>query len=80
MEAILDFGRGRQKWLKSCSGEYVGGGGGGPEMKHQQLPPLSHLDGGGGEGGGVEVALQLFAFLIYVVLLLVPLSPFSILL
>jgi hypothetical protein len=27
MEAVLDFGRGRQKWLKSCDGEYVGGGG-----------------------------------------------------
>jgi hypothetical protein len=36
MEAVLDFGRGRQKWLKFCSGEYVGGGekGGGSPDKH----------------------------------------------
>ncbi len=28
-------------------------GGGGPEMRREQLPPLSHLDGGeGGRGGG----------------------------
>ena len=51
---------------------WVGGG----ETRREQLPPLSHLDG----GGGVEAALQLFALHMYVVLFLVPLSPFSILL
>jgi hypothetical protein len=49
MEAVLDFGRGRQKWLKSCNGEYVGEGGGGAEIDAGWLP-LSHLDGVGGEG------------------------------
>jgi hypothetical protein len=51
-------------------------GGGGVETRSEQLPPLSHLDG----GGGAEAALQLFALHMYVVLFLVPLSPFSILL
>jgi hypothetical protein len=50
MEAILAFGRGRQKWLISSSGECVGGEGGG---NRRSLPPLSHLLEAGVKGGGV---------------------------
>jgi hypothetical protein len=55
MEAILDFSRGRQNWLKSCYAECVGGGGGGNEARAAASVIAS------GWGGGVEVALQLFA-------------------
>jgi hypothetical protein len=54
MEAVLDLGRGQEKWLKSCMGSaWVGGG---AETDAGRLS-LSHLDG----GGGADVALQLFA-------------------
>ncbi len=76
MEAVLDFGRGCQNRLKSCSGECVGGGAG----NEARAAASVIASGWGGGGGGVEVALQLFALHIYVVLFLVPLSPFSILL
>ncbi len=49
MEAVLDFGRGRQKWLKSCNGEYVGGGGGGGNRRGPA--PLAAFIGGGCERG-----------------------------
>jgi hypothetical protein len=61
MEAVLDFGRGRQKWLKFCSGEYVGGGEGGgrslPSANPDNMAAGGATDarcGGGGrlEGGG----------------------------
>jgi hypothetical protein len=78
MEAVLDFGRGCQNLLQSCCGECVGwGGGAGNEVRAAASVIAS---GWGGGGGGVEVALHLFALHIYVVLFLVPLSPFSILL
>jgi hypothetical protein len=83
MEAVLNFGRGCQKWLQSCNGEWVGGGERGGGGDRRRLAPLITFIGGGVRGGGggeVEVALQLFAFHIHVVLFLVPLSPFSILL
>jgi hypothetical protein len=50
MEAILAFGRGRQKWLISSSGECVGWGGGGGNRR--SWPPLSHLLEAGVKGGG----------------------------
>jgi hypothetical protein len=52
MEAVLDFGQGRQKWLKFGHGEYVGGGG---ELKWSagQLAVITF--GEGSEGGGEEV-------------------------
>jgi hypothetical protein len=75
MEAVLDFGRGRQKRLKSCYGECMGGGG---RKRGASSCPRYRIWMGG--GGGEEAALQLFALHMYVVLFLVPLSPFSILL
>ncbi len=59
MEAVLDFGRGRQKWLKSCNGEYVGWGGGGVSLQLilitwpqavRQMRNVGRGEVGGGEG------------------------------
>ncbi len=60
MEAVLDFGRGRQKWLKSCNGECVGGGEGGV-WKDAAAAYVIASGWGGGRRGGVEAALQMFA-------------------
>ncbi len=52
MEAILDFGRGHQKWLKSCGGECVGGGGGGlPSANPDNMAAGGATDAQCGEGG-----------------------------
>jgi hypothetical protein len=51
MEAVLDFGRGRQKWLKSCMGSaWVGGG---DRKQTQAGSPYRILMGGGGSGRGL---------------------------
>ncbi len=48
MEAVLDFGRGRQKWLKSCYGVCMGGGGG----NEARAAASVIASGWGGRGGG----------------------------
>jgi hypothetical protein len=83
MEAVLDFGRGCQKWLKSCNGEYVGGGGG----RNRRRPALliAFIGGGvrGGQGGqgGERTPLSLHQMQLYAYSLhFVSLSHISVLL
>jgi hypothetical protein len=53
MEVVLAFGRGRQKWLISSNGEYVGGGGGGEAYGAQAgCPAVITFEEGVREGGG----------------------------
>jgi hypothetical protein len=54
MEAVLVFGRGRQKWLISSNGEYVGGGGGVrglPSANPDNMAAGGATDARCGEGG-----------------------------
>jgi hypothetical protein len=52
MEAVLDFGRGRQKWLKSCMGSAcVGGGKSLPSANPDNVAAGGATDARRGEGG-----------------------------
>ena len=85
MEAGLVFGRGRQKWLISSNGEYVGGGGGGGGNRRSCLPYHIYRRGvRGGRGragrGETKFVLVLNAACMHVVSHFVSLSHISVLL